>query len=98
MGKATPEIVGDGTHDDTAGIQALLDGKPYQDSGDFIKSVGGKIYVSGGRFRVSELIYMPDNGPEIVFDNCHWWMSDITPERFEDMRGYPKRFGLFCYR
>jgi hypothetical protein len=51
---------GDGIHDDTAALQAWLDGKPVVDI--FGLPVGG--VLSGGRYRVSKTVYIGPHQPD----------------------------------
>ena len=53
-----PRIVGDGIHDDTAGIQALLDGRPFVCDDERIAiSDDDHVYLTGGLFRTTRTIY-----------------------------------------
>jgi hypothetical protein len=47
-----PMIFGDGIHDDTAGIQAALDGKPFLCDGLIVSDANG-VYFKDGVFRVT---------------------------------------------
>ena len=60
---SAPRIVGDGVHDDTAGLQALLSNEPYECD---LPNVGwlsnsGRIYIQGGIFRLTDIIYIRRN-------------------------------------
>jgi hypothetical protein len=47
-----PRIVGDGIHDDTAGLQAAFDGAPFEADG-FVMQRAGRLVISGGMFRTT---------------------------------------------
>lgn len=54
-----PWLWGDGMHDDTAGLQAMLDGKPVyvvKDREVITAAEGQPISFSGGQYRISETI------------------------------------------
>ena len=54
---ATPSIWGDGEHDDTAGLQALMDSRPVNIVGDHVALMrSGRIELHGGLFRVSNTL------------------------------------------
>lgn len=54
-----PLIVGDGVHDDTAGLQALLDGQPFRVAGSGYPMQllnDGRAVISGGNFAISDTL------------------------------------------
>jgi polygalacturonase len=54
---AAPTIYGDGIHDDTAGLQAALDGKAFRCVGEaVVRNAGGSIYISGGSYLLSHTL------------------------------------------
>lgn len=58
---AAPEIHGDGFHDDTAGLQAALAGKPFRCVG--MKRVvrrGDEIHIGQGSYRLSDTLDLTD--------------------------------------
>lgn len=65
---AAPLIVGDGIHDDTAGLQALFDGKPFRIAGEGIayRLRDGEAFFSGGTFRVSKTLHLRPGSPRIT--------------------------------
>jgi hypothetical protein len=52
-----PEVWGDGLHDDTAGLQAMLDGRPYLFRGVYhaARPDSDMIFLPEGTFRVTGL-------------------------------------------
>lgn len=56
FGKELPCIYGDGIHDDTAGLQALFDGEPFQVEGEGFLARQGEI--RGGRFAIGRPIHL----------------------------------------
>src|SRR5690242_8948130 len=59
-----PLICGDGVHDDTAGLQALLDGKPFRVASGapnvVYRNTGGDVYITGGTYRITEALFVRD--------------------------------------
>ena len=54
-----PEIYGDMVHDDTEGLQALFDGRPFKVNGDgFQASCDGIAILMGGTFLVSRTLHI----------------------------------------
>lgn len=53
-------LYGDGIHDDTKGLQALLDGKPVlvKAEGIVAQQSDGRVVLSCGSFRISDTIYV----------------------------------------
>ena len=73
---SVPTIHGDGIHDDTAGLQALLDGKPFRVAGNGPMCVrrDGFIFLHNGSFRISDTLVVgnyPDAPPAHI-TNCHF--------------------------
>ncbi len=68
-----PTLYGDGVRDDTAAIQALIDGKPYIKNGLIVDSN----VLSGGRFRLSNPIILREN-----------WEAQLTNCSFESTADY----------
>jgi hypothetical protein len=48
-----PQIVGDGVHDDTAGLQALIDGEPVLIGAEVVTAEHGAITLQGGVYLIS---------------------------------------------
>lgn len=48
-----PTIWADGIHDDTAGLQAAIDGQPFYAVHDVVNVTDGKLTIHDGRFRTS---------------------------------------------
>lgn len=57
---SAPIIYGDGAHDDTAGLQAALDGKPFRVAGEgaYIVRREGTIFIGKGSFRLSDTLHL----------------------------------------
>jgi len=55
-----PRIIGDGVHDDTAGLQAALDGRPFLSS--VVKRVGNVVHLSEGTYYSTATLYLRDAG------------------------------------
>lgn len=53
-----PTIWGDGIHDDTAGLQAALDGKPFRVVGEgaFVISRDGEVFIGNGTYRLTDTL------------------------------------------
>lgn len=60
-------IHGDGKADDTAAIQALLDGTPVMMGGQIIKPVDGNVRLSDGLFRISKTLKVTRSS---YIENC----------------------------
>ncbi len=61
----TPRIVGDGIHDDTLGLQAALDGKPFACEGQLVTG-GEQITITGGSYRITSPLYVRRSYTHIV--------------------------------
>jgi hypothetical protein len=55
--EAAPVIVGDGIHDDWAGLQAMLDGKPFRVDGNCYVAHDG---IIGGKLRFTKTLTFPE--------------------------------------
>lgn len=104
-----PKIVGDGVHDDWAGLQALFDGEPFSVEGQDFIAAGGRI--SGGVFSISrELVATNASGflirgnkficaedfignSAITFGAGNGW---VVSNNFFDMRGKANAFRLIA--
>lgn len=56
-----PVIYGDGRHDDWAGLQAMLDGRPFRAADGAAMVLRGEpagAFIAGGHFRVSRTLMM----------------------------------------
>lgn len=68
---AIPILHGDGVSDDTAAIQAMVNGLPVMVEGEVVHCIGMDLaYLRGGRFLVTDTIHVPLNG--------HLRISDCT--------------------
>lgn len=73
-----PVIYGDGIHDDTAGLQAAIDGKPFRVFGDRAYAVrtGGRVFIGQGRFRLSDTLRL--NGPvSVTISDAHMVWDEL---------------------
>jgi hypothetical protein len=50
-----PVVYGDGIHDDTAGLQAALSGKPFVSNGH-LRTYANRLVLDGGTYRLSETL------------------------------------------
>lgn len=59
---SAPVIYGDGYHDDTAGLQAAFDGKPFKvvGKGTYIVRKGGQVMLNGGTFKLTDTLHVRD--------------------------------------
>lgn len=64
-----PRIVGDFKHDDTAGLQAALNGEPFICEAGLVRVVGGNVYISGGYFLVTKTLRIGKVGTYITHSN-----------------------------
>lgn len=56
-----PVIVGDGIHDDTAGLQAAINGEEFVCESGLVKMVDGGIYLDGGSYLISKTVTIPND-------------------------------------
>lgn len=77
-----PVIVGDGIHDDWAGLQAAFDGNPFRCEKDFVR-VGAHdaIHVDGGHFYISDTL--------LVKDRAVVWITRNTFDGGPELEGRP---------
>lgn len=66
-GPALPRIVGDGIHDDTVGLQAALDGKPFEADGLVVRSAD-RVHINGGVYRITNTLTIPPTTKSIIQD------------------------------
>jgi hypothetical protein len=55
---ALPQIIGDGLHDDTAGLQAALNGEPFLCDGCVVRNAT-EVVLHDGTYRLTSMITMP---------------------------------------
>lgn len=53
-----PMVYGDGIHDDTLGIQAALDGRPFLAVEDCVRVIAGTVHLTSGAYRVTDTIHL----------------------------------------
>jgi hypothetical protein len=82
MAEPLPRIVGDGVHDDTAGLQALFDGRPFTADpryGVQWVEVEDALRLTGGHFRLTNTLRIVDREYYIIdgglFD--HWGEGNL---------------------
>lgn len=80
---SAPAIYGDGIHDDTVGLQAAFDGKPFRviGKGVYVVNRGGSICLSGGRFKLSDTLFLGRGGPATV-SNCIFDSRDLAEGKY----------------
>lgn len=61
---------GDGIHDDSAALQALLDGKKVRDVSGAVRLVGDGLYVGGARFFLGSTVFVRADSTPIHFHTC----------------------------
>lgn len=74
MAEPLPRIVGDGVHDDTAGLQALFDGRPFTADpryGVQWVEVEDALRLTGGRFRLTETVKIVGR-KHFVIEECRF--------------------------
>ena len=71
-----PRIVGDGIHDDTLGLQAALDGKPFVCEGCVVSNTHS-VYIGPGIYRISGTLNITDAGPDCMVAGAHLECEDI---------------------
>lgn len=83
--ESLPRIVGDGVHDDTAGLQAAFDGKPFACRDDRIEVKDGHVYLGTGWYLISRPLRISGNvtgrGCDITLlcaDGFHGPVFDLT--------------------
>lgn len=64
-----PRIVGDGIHDDTLGLQAALDGKPFI-ADDFVFSSADGVVIENGHFAISDTLHIGRTGTRATIRHC----------------------------
>lgn len=63
LAERLPEIVGDGVHDDTAGLQAALNGRDFIAHNGCVRVEGGMCYLNGGLYRLTKTLEVGENKP-----------------------------------
>lgn len=56
-----PRIVGDGVHDDTAGLQAAFNGQPFIADG-FVVRECNTVYINSGTYRLTDTLVLDNLG------------------------------------
>lgn len=72
-----PQIVGNGIHDDTAGIQAAIDGQPFVCEGQLIAGTK-EISLGAGTYRVSKTLRVVGRD-RIRFTGAHFLVAHSDP-------------------
>ena len=82
---SAPTLYGDGIHDDTAALNALLAGKPFRLAGNGVYAVNreGYIFLSGGMFRISNTIHVMR--PNTTITDC-CFEGDMMPANADALR------------
>lgn len=67
LGSYWPHLWGDGQHDDTAALQALIDGRRVYSELERreVQMPDGRIHLHGGTYRISEAINITRDGTQI---------------------------------
>lgn len=81
-----PKIVGDGIHDDTEGLQALIDGRPVCIDGECIRvsaptQIGPRTiwFEPGSRFKISTTLTLSDDSLRLTGSGVRVTASDKFP-------------------
>jgi len=70
-----PEFYGDGIHDDTAAVQAALDGKPFiSPNGALIRDTNGSLMFRSASIRLTDTIHL---GHGTKMDGGFWDGSEM---------------------
>jgi hypothetical protein len=74
-----PRIMGDGVHDDTAGLQAALNCKQFVCDSDLVQVTGSNVAIRGGRYFVTDTLTLhPNNRTTIHGADFHFDCQDQT--------------------
>jgi hypothetical protein len=73
-----PTIYGDGRRDDTAGLQALLDGKPFRIDGEVVTAAADCIIY--GDFRISDTLEMGRSKSSLRYKSFEWIGKQTKPK------------------
>lgn len=68
-----PIIMGNGEHDDTDGLQALLRGEPCQILRDGVRVLpNGTVWLDGGVYRLTKMVFIREEYwmPNVYFTRC----------------------------
>ena len=71
-----PRIVGDGIHDDTAGLQAALDGKPFI-ADDMVIRTADQLKITKGIFKITEMLTIRRD--DVTMEYCSLVGTDLPP-------------------
>lgn len=80
--KAPPVIWADGIHDDTAGIQALLDNEPFRvaaERGEAFRLDGGAATLRNLYLKTSNTIHIRPHNDNVQIHGCYWEHSGEGP-------------------
>lgn len=80
---SAPRIVGDGIHDDFAGLQAALDGKPFM-ADDVVVRDATTIFLRRGTYRLTHKLVVRNEVALIGGSPLHHEMPRITADHNED--------------
>lgn len=61
LSNTLPVIYGDGKHDDTEGLQAALDDKPFECLDGSVRIIEGQVFLSNAVYLVSKTLTIPHN-------------------------------------
>jgi hypothetical protein len=90
-----PRIVGDGVHDDWAGLQAAIDGKPFICEDNLILAREGSVTINGGDFLISKTLRVSvNNNSRVDFVGNRFTITDRTPDTPVLYFEYAADFGL----
>lgn len=84
---AVPRIVGDGVHDDAAGLNALFNGMPVQIDNECVQAMDGVIALSAGHFLIGSPITVTRRRDIIVSGGFFEARGDFTGRGVIELEG-----------
>lgn len=89
-----PRIVGDGVHDDAPGLQAALDGKPFECEGQIVR-LPSALSITGGNYHLGSTVHVRD--VHVVITDCRFTGTPHGMWHFHDRpAGAPQSYLANC--